>query len=147
VSIMNQPQQSTLEAADGESVAAPSLIDAMGEVVFLNASSIRTRRWLSPDEEVFAGHYPHHPVFPGVLLLEGAIQATRVFAARLGGQARLADLQSLRFHQALYPRDCYALDIAFSRDGRRLEARVTVVSGGRSVATARLAFYYEAGSC
>lgn len=53
-------------------------IDA-AEVV--NSRQIIARKWLDPDLPVFRGHYPGHPVFPGVLLCEIAMQAGAILIA------------------------------------------------------------------
>ena len=36
--------------------------------------AVAGRRWLDPADPVFAGHFPTHPVYPGVLQLEAAGQ-------------------------------------------------------------------------
>ncbi len=37
-----------------------------------------------PDLDLFQGHYPDHPILPGVILCEAAMQAAAVFIAKSG---------------------------------------------------------------
>jgi 3-hydroxyacyl-[acyl-carrier-protein] dehydratase len=53
------------------------------EVVELANGTIHARKFLDPKLDVFAGHYPQFPVFPGVLQCEAAFQAGAVLIARL----------------------------------------------------------------
>ena len=54
----------------------------LDEVVSLSEDSIHARKHLSPDLDVFRGHYPHYPVLPGVLQCEAALQAGAVLIAQ-----------------------------------------------------------------
>ena len=45
------------------------------EVVERTESTIYARKFLDPQLDVFAGHYPEFPVLPGVLQCEAAFQA------------------------------------------------------------------------
>lgn len=54
----------------------------LDEVVALEENSIHARKFVSPDIDIFQGHYPDHPVLPGVILCEAAMQAAAVFIAK-----------------------------------------------------------------
>ncbi len=54
----------------------------LDEVVALEENSIHARKFVSPDLDLFQGHYPDHPVLPGVILCEAAMQAAAVFIAK-----------------------------------------------------------------
>ncbi|MFH0982889.1 MAG: 3-hydroxyacyl-ACP dehydratase FabZ family protein [Planctomycetota bacterium] len=45
------------------------------EIVELTAARIVTKMWADPDADYFKGHYPGHPVMPGVLICECVFQA------------------------------------------------------------------------
>jgi 3-hydroxyacyl-[acyl-carrier-protein] dehydratase len=55
----------------------------LDEVISFNESRLHARKYLDPDLDVFSGHYPGHPVLPGVLLCEMAFQAAAVLIAKL----------------------------------------------------------------
>jgi 3-hydroxymyristoyl/3-hydroxydecanoyl-(acyl carrier protein) dehydratase len=59
-------------------------------------------RLVLDDENLFAGHYPGAPIFPGTSLIEALFQAAN---AALGGEARLAEIVACRFHSPLFPGD------------------------------------------
>lgn len=54
----------------------------LDEIIALDETEILARKYLDPSLDVFAGHYPHFPVLPGVILCEMAMQAAAVFIAR-----------------------------------------------------------------
>jgi len=54
------------------------------EVVDVTDRTIHARKFLNPKLDVFSGHYPQFPVFPGVLQCEAAFQAGALLIARLG---------------------------------------------------------------
>lgn len=82
------------------------------------------RHWqVPPDHPAFAGHFPGHPVLPGVVLLDLALQAARACMPDAGAwaipQAKFLQPvgpgQTLRLR--LDPTPQGALAFSFSRDG------------------------------
>ena len=66
------------------------------EVVRQSEDSITCRKTFSADEFFFQGHYPGHPLVPGVILCESAMQAGAILLSRFvqdeaGGASRHAD--------------------------------------------------------
>ena len=59
----------------------------LDEVVELTPPRIHARKFLDPGLDVFAGHYPHYPVLPGVLQCEAAFQAGAILISRLDAVA------------------------------------------------------------
>lgn len=57
-----------------------------------------------------AGHFPGHPVMPGVVLLEKVILTCKTWAP----ECRIAGLQSVKFHRPIRPGDRF--DIELQRD-------------------------------
>jgi 3-hydroxyacyl-[acyl-carrier-protein] dehydratase len=43
--------------------------------------SIETEKFISPDLDVFKGHYPNYPIMPGVLLCEAVFQSGALLMA------------------------------------------------------------------
>ncbi|MEA2073060.1 MAG: 3-hydroxyacyl-ACP dehydratase FabZ, partial [Campylobacterota bacterium] len=56
------------------------LVDRVTELV--KGESIYAYKNVSISEPVFQGHFPGHPIYPGVMILEGMAQAGGVLAFR-----------------------------------------------------------------
>lgn len=81
------------------------------------------------DHPVFAGHFPNHPIVPGVLLLDWAQAAIE---AELG-EPVLA-LTEAKFHSPATPADVLELDFEIGISTVRFEIR----SAARKIASGRL---------
>ena len=53
------------------------------EVVEIADQRILAKKKIGEELDVFRGHYPHFPIFPGVLQLEAAFQAGAILIAKL----------------------------------------------------------------
>ena len=74
------------------------------EIVEIGENSLRARTFVDPKHEVFAGHYPHFPVLPGVLLCEMALQAGAVLIAKVQALADGAVPVATRLNNAQFRR-------------------------------------------
>jgi 3-hydroxyacyl-[acyl-carrier-protein] dehydratase len=88
----------------------------LDEVVELTDSTIHARKFLDPGLEVFQGHYPRHPIFPGVLECEMALQAAAVLLVKLGavGGAQVpvvTRINDVKFRQILRPGDLVDVEV------------------------------------
>lgn len=54
------------------------------EILELEETSILAKKYLDPALEIFDGHFPNHPVFPGVLQCEAAFQTGAILIAKNG---------------------------------------------------------------
>ena len=52
-------------------------------VISYDAKTIITEKFISPDLDVFKGHYPGYPLMPGVLLCEAVFQTGALFMAKM----------------------------------------------------------------
>jgi 3-hydroxymyristoyl/3-hydroxydecanoyl-(acyl carrier protein) dehydratase len=63
-------------------------------------------RTIAKDDPVFRGHFPHHPVYPGVLLLETMGQLGCCLAAMMRQQhtdhAEPIDVRAIKIHSAAF---------------------------------------------
>ncbi len=53
------------------------------KIIESTATSIVTEKKVAEDLDVFTGHYPLHPILPGVLLCEGLFQSGAILVALL----------------------------------------------------------------
>jgi 3-hydroxyacyl-[acyl-carrier-protein] dehydratase len=88
------------------------------------------------NEHFFAGHFPHHPIMPGVMIIEALAQAAAILSFRT--IAHKADrrliyyfvgIDRARFKRPVVPGDALTLDVTLKRQARSLwlfsgEARV-----------------------
>ncbi len=52
------------------------------EIIAETDDTLTTRRRVRPDEDFFKGHYPGHPIMPGVLICEAVFQSGCVFLSK-----------------------------------------------------------------
>ena len=88
------------------------------------------------NEPFFPGHFPNHPVFPGVLILEAMAQATGLLAFRTRDEMPDDDtlylfvgVDNARFKRQVEPGDCLEISVELKRASRGMwkfsaEARV-----------------------
>lgn len=83
---------------------------------------IRALKNVSINEPVFLGHFPHRPVFPGVMILEAMAQAATLLA--VGSSEVVLDettvvyfagIDGARFKRPVEPGDQLVLDVTLDR--------------------------------
>jgi 3-hydroxyacyl-[acyl-carrier-protein] dehydratase len=52
-------------------------------LISFDAKTIVTEKFIAPDLDFFKGHYPDHPIMPGVLLCEAVFQTGALFMAKM----------------------------------------------------------------
>lgn len=78
------------------------------------------------NEPFFQGHFPHLPIFPGVLILEALAQATGLLAAQSdealgkGMTYYLAAIDNARFKRPVVPGDQLLLHITYLKNKRNI---------------------------
>lgn len=115
-------------------------------VEFEPGHSMKTVKNVTADEPCFSGHFPHYPVFPGVLILEAMAQTTALLIFRTRNQMPEQDtlylfvgIDKARFKRQVEPGDQLEISVELLREHRGMsrflcEARVD----GRVVCTADL---------
>ncbi len=112
------------------------------EVVEESENALLARKFISPDLDIFRGHYPGLPVLPGVLLCEAAMQAGAVLIARQGlspgeagtslpaGRVPVATrINNVKFRQLVRPGDTLEIAVELTErlaDAFFLSARIKV---------------------
>lgn len=86
------------------------------EVVEREPERIVCRKTFRPDEWYFAGHYPSHPITPGVLLCEAAMQAGAVLLADCvpdlsEGLPVAARMRDVRFKRIVRPGETVDIEV------------------------------------
>jgi 3-hydroxyacyl-[acyl-carrier-protein] dehydratase len=114
----------------------------------LDEDRIVARKLVSRNEPHFQGHFPGHPVMPGVLIVEALAQAGALFAARATGfdpsrqVIYFMGMDAVKFRKPVVPGDVLRLEVVPLRRGgavwkMRGEARVgdTVVAEAEFLAS------------
>lgn len=96
------------------------LIDRVEE--FREGEYLRAYKNVTYNEPHFQGHFPHHPVMPGVLILEALAQATGVLAFKTTNSQPTDDslyylvgIDKARFKQPVVPGDRLVLEVWVKR--------------------------------
>jgi 3-hydroxyacyl-[acyl-carrier-protein] dehydratase len=112
------------------------------------AKSIVAIKNVTMNEPFFAGHFPHHPVMPGVLIVEAMAQAAALFAFEGNEEVNavnpklayyLVGVDDARFRRPVVPGDQLRLEVSADRISRticKFSARATVDE--QEVASAKL---------
>ena len=90
------------------------------EIVSVEANLIRTRKRVDPADPVFKGHFPEHPVLPGVLICEAIVQSGAILIAHMQGEnvgkgviPTLTRLNNAKFKQMVRPGDVLDMEVHF----------------------------------
>ena len=107
--------------------------------------SIHAYKNITINEPFFVGHFPHHPVMPGVLIMEALAQTGAVAILSLpehrGKTAYFAGIDKAKFKQMVRPGDTLELETTIIRSKGPVgvgEAIATV--NGKLAAKAELTF-------
>ena len=83
---------------------------------------IRALKNVSINEPFFPGHFPHHPVMPGVLIVESLAQAAAILSFKTvnarpddGSVYYLAGVDGARFKRPVHAGDQLLLEVELSR--------------------------------
>jgi 3-hydroxyacyl-[acyl-carrier-protein] dehydratase len=109
------------------------------EVVRCDEGGIELRVPVPPDSQVFAGHYPHFSLLPGVFTLDAVHGAVCRHAAAMGQpKPVLAEIGSVRFASPVFPGDVVTVDctVKTAGDTKKVTARCETERG--KTATFRL---------
>ncbi len=120
------------------------LIDRVVDLI-KNVSAIGIKN-VSINEGFFQGHFPHHPVMPGVLIIESMAQTAAVLVVEtLGPQARgkvvyFMSVESAKFRRPVVPGDQVLVHVIKQRHrGNVWKFQATARVDGASVAEATFA--------
>ena len=103
------------------------LVDRVTEVN--NGENLIGFKNVSIGEQVFQGHFPGHPIYPGVMILEGLAQAGGILAFKSMDMTKEEAAQKVVYFMSIDN----AKFRAPVRPGDRLEYRVTVIKNKGSI--------------
>ncbi len=98
-------------------------------------STLRAQKNVTMNEPFFTGHFPGHPVMPGVLVIEAMAQAACILAyhtlGTTGGETLFffAGIDNARFRRQVVPGDVLIFDVELLRIARgigKFRCRATV---------------------
>lgn len=119
------------------------LVDRVVEMV--PGERIRAYKNVTANEEFFSGHFPGHPVMPGVLIIEAMAQAVALLAAtsygdELKGQViYLAGVDNARFRRPVRPGDRLDIEgVVVKRKAGLWKLAATATVDGEKAAEAEL---------
>ncbi len=122
------------------------LIDRVLEMV--PGKSIKALKNVSINEPFFTGHFPHHPVMPGVLILEAMAQAAAIFSFADDTGLKPKDEEILyyfvgideaRFRRPVVPGDQLHIEVVAERLSRKIcKYQAYAFVDGENVAQAKL---------
>lgn len=99
------------------------LVDRVLEVV--PGERITALKNVSMNEPFFPGHYPHHPVMPGVLIIEALAQTAAILSFKtMGGQPDdksvyyFVGIDGARFKRPVSPGDQLIMEVSISASKR-----------------------------
>lgn len=120
------------------------LVDRVLELVV--GERIKALKNVSVNEPFFPGHYPHHPVMPGVLIIEALAQAAAILSFRTLGDTPdensvyyFVGIDGARFKKPVVPGDQLILDVNIITQKRGIWKYAAAASvEGQKVAEAEL---------
>lgn len=116
------------------------------EIVEIDAekSVIRTRAVVPQESTIFEGHFPGHPLMPGVLLIESMAQTSGYLVLSVNGfegMPFLAGVREAKFRTFVAPGDVLDLEGHLEHDGSGYAmTAVKVTRDGKAICDARLTF-------
>lgn len=102
-------------------------------------------KYLRPDEDWFRGHFPGHPVQPGVLMIEMLAQAGAVCTLSLpenkGKIAFFAGIEKAKFRRNVLPGETITLEVEMIKTRGNIGwGKATASVDGQRAVTAEISF-------
>ena len=116
------------------------------EILEIQADSglIRTRATIPDECSIFEGHFPGHPLMPGVLLIEAMAQTSGYLLLSMNGFSRmpfLAGVREAKLRTFVTPGDILDLEARMEHDGSGYAMTMASVKRGEeAVCESRLTF-------
>ena len=100
----DQPEKNQRSGQKPVSYARPT--KGFDRWIYRSEQEVQASKYLSEEELIFEGHYPHQPIFPGVVVVDCVVQVVRAhLEVEQGHPYRLSEVRSVRFKSPLFPGD------------------------------------------
>lgn len=114
-------------------------------IVDIEEAKITGIKNVTANEPFFQGHFPEHPVMPGVLIIEALAQTLGVLVLRReenrGKLAYFASINNAKFRKPVFPGDTLTLDVAVTKHRPKIvQAHGVAKVGENEVSEADLLF-------
>src|SRR5437868_11806839 len=87
------------------------------------------------DDPLFAGHFPGHPLLPGIFQIELArFAGERLLGCRL----EIREIPKAKFLRPILPEEIIRLSLKFTEQGNIIDTRTALVVGGQAAGEAAL---------
>jgi 3-hydroxyacyl-[acyl-carrier-protein] dehydratase len=95
---------------------------------------VECKMTLDGSEPYFAGHFPGHPILPGVFEVEAMFQASEIFIVledsaddESGGNLMLTKIMSAKFQKPIYPPGSFVVSVLLKKtDGNEMKFRGSI---------------------
>lgn len=91
-------------------------------------------------QQVFPGHYPGFPIFPGVCVVECVHRGAMAAPPFTGARISLVAVESTRFQNPVFPGDTVTSELEWSADGAAWRCRAQVHTARGRAAQVRLRY-------
>ena len=114
-------------------------------IVHIEEKKITGLKNVTVNEPFFVGHFPEHPVMPGVLIIEALAQTCGVLVLKReenkGKLAYFASINNAKFRKPVFPGDTLMLEVEVTRHKSRVvQVRGVAKVSGEVAAEADLLF-------
>ncbi|KOG79350.1 MULTISPECIES: 3-hydroxyacyl-ACP dehydratase FabZ family protein [Streptomyces] len=113
-------------------------VQGTAEIVDRAPDRAATRVTVEAGEQVFPGHYPGFPIFPGVCVVEHIHLSALATAPEPG--LRMEAIESTRFLSPVFPGDRLAIDLVWERKGEKWRCKAVAATPRGDSAKVRLRF-------
>lgn len=115
------------------------------KIIRIEGKKITAVKNVTYNEPFFQGHFPGHPVMPGVLQLEAIAQAAGVLTLKKAENfhklAYLTSAENVKFRQPVVPGDVLVIEVEIIKDRAKIsKARGVCSVNGKVVSQAEVTF-------
>jgi UDP-3-O-[3-hydroxymyristoyl] N-acetylglucosamine deacetylase/3-hydroxyacyl-[acyl-carrier-protein] dehydratase len=117
----------------------------LDKVIKIDGNKVTAVKNVSVNEPYFQGHFPGHPIMPGVLQLEAMAQAAGILtlkqAENFGKLAYFMSAESVKWRKPVRPGDTLVIEVELTKTrGKIGKAKGVCLVGGEPVSEAEITF-------